>query len=306
MADEPDDELTPQSAFSALASEVRVEILRTLGSAPASIEDLEYVPIDRRDAYGMQYSTLRKRVGVDDKGRFTYHLSQLTGTFVDHCDGRYQLNWLGQFAYRFLVAGAFSSTPTRREFETDAACPRCRTAARARYTDEQLFFVDCPDCDCRLAMVHVPGRTDGARSREALLDAAAQRFRAVLFSIGNRRCPWCAGELETTITLPGADDSFLSRYRDQPIVTVRCRDCSGAYYPTVGETLVVAPPVVSFLHRHGIDPSDRPPWEFPFAVDGDRTSVLERDPTRVAVTVRAGEDELTVVVDESLETGVRR
>jgi hypothetical protein len=63
-------------AFDLLANEIRLDILRTLGEAMAGDGK---TPIS--------FSELQRRVGVEDNGRFNYHLDRLLGTFVEKADG---------------------------------------------------------------------------------------------------------------------------------------------------------------------------------------------------------------------------
>lgn len=65
--------LTPEDAFAVLGDETRLNVVRVLWSAGASHE---YDDVDDT-ASTMPYSELRRRVGVEDDGRFNYHLSKL-------------------------------------------------------------------------------------------------------------------------------------------------------------------------------------------------------------------------------------
>lgn len=68
--------LPPDRALSLLSNETRIAILRVLASA-----DEEVVP----------FSTLRKRVGVEDSGQFNYHLNRLAGHYIHHTTDGYAL-----------------------------------------------------------------------------------------------------------------------------------------------------------------------------------------------------------------------
>lgn len=57
----------PTAVFDLLSDETRLEIVTAL---------------DRADADGLRFSTLRERVGAADSGRFNYHLRKLRGTLV--------------------------------------------------------------------------------------------------------------------------------------------------------------------------------------------------------------------------------
>jgi hypothetical protein len=285
---------TPADAFAALANPVRVRLVRALGeTAAADPADVDFLPFDHPDR-GLGYTALRERVDVDDNGRFNYHLGELRGSFVRKRDDRYRLTWLGVLAYRFLVAGRFSAEPVIRRFDLDERCPRCGGRVEARYTADQLLYVDCVACTLRTMMIHVPQHGVAGRSREALLTAGSIRFRAHVRSLVAGVCPWCSGRADAAVS-PVDDET-----RGQPVATFLCRDCGGVYFPSVGATLLSHPAVVSFWHERGADLRDRRPWAVPFAVAPDRAAVTSRDPFRVRVDARRGGDRCRVVVDDRL------
>jgi hypothetical protein len=69
---------TPE-LFELLSSEIRLEILTTLYSAPEPLS----------------YTELRNSTSVDDKGKFNYHLRQLT-EFLVRQNGTYRLTATGE------------------------------------------------------------------------------------------------------------------------------------------------------------------------------------------------------------------
>lgn len=79
--------LPPDRALSILGNETRIAILRVLGSA-----DEEVVP----------FSTLRKRVGIEDSGQFNYHLNQLAGHYIRHTPDGYALCQAGTDALEVI------------------------------------------------------------------------------------------------------------------------------------------------------------------------------------------------------------
>ncbi|WP_449404315.1 DUF7347 domain-containing protein [Halalkalicoccus subterraneus] len=44
----------------------------------------------------MGFADLRRRVGVEDSGRFRYHLKQLRGDFVEKANDGYRLTYAGE------------------------------------------------------------------------------------------------------------------------------------------------------------------------------------------------------------------
>jgi rubredoxin len=285
---------TPAEAFGALANPLRVDIVRTLGRTAAdSPADVTFLPFDHPDR-GLEYTSLRDRVDIADNGRFNYHLGKLLGGFVEQHGDRYRLTWLGVLTYRFLVAGRFSAAPETRRFPLDHCCPRCGGGVQARYTADQLLYVDCPDCHLRTMMIHVPQHGVAGRSEAALLSAGAMRYRSHVRSLTGGICPWCSGRVETAVSAAAHET------RGQPVATHLCRACGGVYFPSVGAALLSHPAVVSFCHDRGVDLRDHHPWTVPFAFDPGRATITAHDPLRVRVDVRRRGDRCRVVLDESL------
>jgi DNA-binding transcriptional ArsR family regulator len=69
----------PEEVFSALGDETRLRILLELAA----------VANERGVGAGLSFSELRQRVGVEDSGRFNYHLDTLSGGFITKRDGQY-------------------------------------------------------------------------------------------------------------------------------------------------------------------------------------------------------------------------
>lgn len=285
---------TPADTFAALADPVRVEIVRALGDTRADdAGEIRYRPFDHPER-GVSYTALRDAVGVDDNGRFNYHLGEVVGSFVEKSDERYRLTWLGVVAYRVLVAGRFSAAPVTRRFTLDDTCHRCGDPTVARYTEDQVLYVDCTGCGLRTVMIHVPQHGIADASRETLLSAGATRYRTHVESLTAGHCPWCSGRVSCSV---GATDEAT---RGQPVVTFLCGACGGVYFPSVGATLLAQPAVVSFCDERGVDLRDRHPWRLPFVSAPDRATVVATEPTRVAVDVHAAGDRCRVVLDGDL------
>lgn len=131
-------EADPTNALTALGNETRVAILQTLAEADDPLP----------------FSELRQRAGVDDPGRFNYHLSMLREYFVREVDGGYALRHAGSRIV--ATAGIAGDGPP---------------AGGAGFDDEMLPQAgagddedDCPLCgepDCeRLFHIHLSGTRD--------------------------------------------------------------------------------------------------------------------------------------------------
>lgn len=106
-------ETDPTDALTVLGDETRIAIVRALAAA----ED----PVP--------FSELRRRAGVDDPGRFNYHLSKLREYFVREADGGYTLREAGSrvvAAAGVAERGEQSAGSTGIEGENGSeTCPVC-------------------------------------------------------------------------------------------------------------------------------------------------------------------------------------
>lgn len=272
--DGPDVEATAD-AFNRLSDPVRVDLLRELW--------LE----GRHDP--VQYAELQDAVGVRDSGRFNYHLTQLTGVFVEKTDRGYSLTSAGLAVVDAVQAGTFAPAETVEPTALDSDCPRCGVPFEASY-DDGLFEVACPDCGLVGSLFVFPPRgvevrdpTDAAHAHG--IDAYSRSQRAAL-----GLCPYCGGRTTTSIQRidPNSGHDVVARHQ--------CRDCEGRVNAPVGSYAHHQPATMAFCHDHGVDPRG-PGWEFPWCVDPDAYAVTAEDPLRVTVTVDLEGDELRLTFD---------
>lgn len=98
---------TQAALYALLADETRLGIVLELYDARTSNTEPD----------GLTFSVLRCRVGVEDSGRFNYHLDQLTGALVRKVEDRYTLTGTGERLVRALdeTAPAAEQRATDRE-----------------------------------------------------------------------------------------------------------------------------------------------------------------------------------------------
>jgi hypothetical protein len=283
------DSLPPEEAFLLLADETRARIVQELGAAWST------------DWPGVvSYAELMERVGVDDSGRFNYHLSKLVGRFVSDREEGYKLNFPGLRVYRGIIAGTFTSDVTIDAFRVDSTCFECGSRLEGRYSDT-LATVTCPECDVRYGEYPLPPRGATSRTPEELLVAADQRSRHHQSQFIRGVCPWCGSEPETRIETPETSD--LASWASTPYVVQivhQCADCGGLAGHSVGKRLLVQPAVVAFYYDHGIDLSTVPSWELELVVTDRFTAVESREPWRISVAVPLDGEALRVELDDSL------
>ena len=283
--------IDPDDAFGALADATRVAILQALWDA---------------EGHEATFSTLRDAVGVDDSGRFNYHLDRLTDRFVVRTDDGYRLTLAGRNVHGALLAGAYTQEGSVDPIPLPEPCPACGGDRTFRYDGEQVEIV-CADCDVRSHFSVPPGVFEGYEV--GAWPAVADRYvRTIIAEVDNGFCPFCEGRIRTRVAPrlgkmdadPGADpapDADLpERHRGVPSIRYECERCGEEVVVDLGSGLSTHPAVVAFFHDQGIDLRDVPLARLS-ATGHDRARVRKRDPLRASVRYAAGGETLTLVVD---------
>lgn len=280
-------EVEPADAFDMLADETRVRILQELGRARGG-----------DGAASRSYSDLMEAVEARDSGRFNYHLTRLRDHFVVKTQAGYALSYEGVLIYRSIIAGTFSQRPPTGPLETGSRCHECGGPLVARH-DDHVRFVTCGSCETTFLAGYLPPRGYADRTEGEVLDALDQRVRFQIGLISRSVCPWCSGTTSARL-VPAAETPLADRPVETAVRHV-CHHCEAHGWTTVGQRLLDQPDVVSFHRVHGVDVTDRPLWELAFAVTDHRTTVLDRDPLRVALSLELDQDRLRVALDEQAE-----
>lgn len=297
-------------AFALLGNETRLAILLALWEA-----------YDARSAdTAVPFSQLRERVGMRDSGQFNYHLTKLEGAFVRQTDTGYALRPLGLQLVQTVIAGTGRETDWRAA-DFDIECYLCGAATEVAYRDGWLYHV-CTECDGGfepgneyprgvLFAEPFPAAALANRTPEEVFAAGVFKLLQATRSKMGGLCPQCASAVESTLEL--CEDHATTRddrcptcgNADAARIYWECPVCKYAGGAAPGTCLIVHPAVVSFYHDHGIEVEGT-------TTDFERSKravelmrrheqeVLSTDPPRVRVTVRAGDDELSLVVDETL------
>lgn len=189
----------PVSVFSLLGNRTRLSILESLREEATS------------DGVGrgvVAYSTLRAAVGEPDSGKFNYHLTRLTGHFVEKLPGGYTLREPGKEVVRALRSGTITRTPTFDPVETALSCLRCGGTILASYANGHVF-AHCDGCAGLLGFEYVPDGTllavtfppagTEARDLATVVEPATLRFEHRVRMMADGLCPECGGTVTATI-----------------------------------------------------------------------------------------------------------
>ncbi|WP_158058984.1 DUF7351 domain-containing protein [Halorussus halophilus] len=284
-----DARLTAEEAFSVVSDESRIEILRGLAA----------VERDRSDLTPVSFSTLFDRLDIDDSGLFNYHLNQLTGRFVQKTEEGYRLRYAGRKVVRAIVEGVFTEQVELTPFEARDPCPVCGGPIEISYDDRERIAITCTDCDETGLFVPFPPNGLANRSPAEIEQAVNHHIRSEFALVRNGVCSACRGEMDAELT---AESPGHWTYQGHEMLAhYRCRSCENQFWTTLGVVLLELSSVNSFFYDRGIDLRNRPFWSFDFVVNHDRMTVESRDPWRIRVSIDCDDDELRLLLDETID-----
>lgn len=296
-------------AFKLLGNETRLAILLVMWDA--------YEPFGDDDV--LSFSELLDRVDYDTSGNFSYHLQKLEGHYVESTADGYRLKQSGHRLVRTVIAGTGIADITFEPTEIDVECTICGTPLAITYEDEHLYTI-CEGCGGKFQTddERPPGTIMGFAFDPAGLSRstpeevfAASIFRAMekfTMQMGGL-CPDCSGPVEASMHV--CDDHNPDEIcancgrRDEIQARWVCSVCKNAGHGPAGANLVLHPRVRTFYADHGLD-IGYPSTDFETivrtlkAMSNHRQELVSKDPVRVRVEVHYEGDELSVIIDESM------
>ncbi|AUX10504.1 HTH domain protein [Halalkaliarchaeum desulfuricum] len=277
-----------------VANETRFSILQALWDAhtetPAEIEGPERDPVP--------FSELRERVGVQDSGRFNYHLSELVPRFVQHREDGYALTHTGARIVGAAVSGVYTETDTELDPTAvgDCGVPDCDGTLEASYEDGHVT-VACDGCDVRIVM-HAPPILIGAHDIESNPDTLQQYTLSEIQKTIRGFCPLCNGPIDTRVARAHLDGEAPED--DRVKITHQCRECGQVSHTSAVSLLLDHPAVVSLLYEAGYDYRDVALWRRPDSVESAEF-IVDDDPVQVEVTVTVDDEPLRFLLDGELQ-----
>jgi len=312
MSDENDDQgtLAPDEAFAVLGDETRMAILQALAGADGPLS----------------FSELRDRVGVEDSGRFNYHLGRLEGHFVGATEDGYRLRQPGRRVIAAVRSGAVTDSPVVEPTPVDAACPVCGAGSVVAFRRGSVDHY-CPECAGHYGRVTLSGESaPGAgettyghlgsfelppagtqgRTPEELFRAATTWGLLSLIAVASGVCPHCSAPLTTSPTVcedhdPAGDHCEACDNRHAVQLSFRCPNCPYGGQAAAAVALLAEGAVLAFLAGRGINPvAPSDPTAYSVALMDYEETVLATDPFEARFTFGVDGDTLTVTVDEEL------
>lgn len=262
-------------AFAAVSDPVRVDILRELVAHARET-----------DTTVCRFSDLRERVGVDDPGRFRYHLDKLVGRYVERGDEGYQLTHAGGELVAAILAGRYASHEPVGPTTLDSECPLCGSTVVGTYENRRLD-VHCGTGHPLLSWPLPPNAAVDATVEGLATLATSLVLHAVDLSLQGV-CSQCYGPTTTRIEL--ADDGT-----SMPGFRARCETCVGVVVGPAWFAMMVHPAVEAFYHEHGQPIRDAQLWEL-HQVEYEPTPA---DDEGAGLTVTLDDEVLCVTLSET-------
>ncbi|KTG30309.1 winged helix-turn-helix domain-containing protein, partial [Haloferax profundi] len=232
-----------ENAFSLLADETRLAILRVLADSPDE---------------PLTFSQLRERVGVTDSGRFNYHLGKLTGLFVKKSDAGYEIRLAGWTVVGAILAGSYTRGDDVGPLPVETPCPTCDGQVEATYADERMH-VRCTDCDKTITDAGIPPGVFEGYDDADIPEVAEQYVLSLFAQARNGFCVTCQGRMKPHLSTE-SDDPHPETVCEDAMAVYKCTRCREELNSGVGLAYLDHPAVVSFYYDHGVDLSQPNLW----------------------------------------------
>jgi hypothetical protein len=113
-------------------------------------------------------------------------------------------------------------------------------------------------------------------------------------------CPACNARVERDLR-EEMSERWEETLGEDLWAQLQCTSCNTSVVTHPVRVLLTTPPVIGFYDEHGYDPVQFREWEAPLVNEDESTTVVDRDPLRVAHTFEVGGDSLRVVVNDDLQ-----
>lgn len=270
---------SPEEVFSALASDIRIDILLAMMQRPD--EPLEF-------------SALRSWVGVDDPGQFHYHLDKLVNTFVRKTDDGYELTHAGREVVGAIYAGTYTANAAVEHIPLGELCITCGGNLYLEYADESVT-IRCEDCERQSDDYPFPPRGLDQFSREELATVIGRWMDHYIGGLTAGFCPVCTGQVDGELVI----DHGKERLAEFPAhAAYMCRRCQTTHAVPGPAPVHTHPSFRHFIHTHGFD-VQAPIWQVYDAMGRPDSRILSDDPARLEVSITHDGETFAAVVDET-------
>lgn len=281
-----DEDLSRSAAetFTALGSYYRVAILEALA----------------RRGEPMQFSELMEALGVSDSGQLNYHLTKLTGDFVEHRGDTYELTIQGAKITSSILASRYVREDVEYSVAVDGTCTHCGARDLVLEQVGQQAIVRCRSCNRRRFR---KGATTGLWDERPPDEVPAALDRIAWAEIDlatGHVCPFCHSAMTPRVAENDWESELYDIYDLEVLAVYDCDLCTNWKQLPHGLVAWRHPEVRSFHRDHDIDPDTRRCWEIEQATD-ERYLSVERDPYEVEVRFPLDVETCSVTFDERNE-----
>lgn len=278
--------------FGLLADETRLDILRAVAVAQHAEKETGVAQLS--------FSALYDRVGVDNTSKLSYHLGELTGTFLRKDDEGYSFTHAGEQLVRFVLAANHRPPPDIGPIQTAGRCLYCGESALKASLHDQYFVVDCSACDRPAFSYRV--RPAQVRSHEGsdLVRAVIWEQAADFLKMRQGVCPDCAGRM-TTEVIAEEEMAVFEAVPSSFATLSECQQCLRVLSLPLTHAAAYHPESVAFHWAHDVDIMGTGVWEFHRHLhDGRWTAEREESgPGAYRVALECADTTLRLYLDES-------
>lgn len=279
--------------FRLLSDDTRVDILRAVAIAQYESEQVGSGPAQ------LSFSEIYDHVEVKNTSKLSYHLGELTGTYLRKSDDGYSLSHAGERIVRFILSGNYEQPDSFGPKPISGTCIFCGEESLEARLSHQFFRIDCTRCDQQVMGQPITPAQGRTRDDEALIQSVKFRSVADYRQIRREMCPECGAHLSVEIieipeSLLPDSDSF--------VVSSSCNECLRKYNSPLTYTVVHHPASIAFHWDRGIDVTSRGIWEFHDRVHDGRWSSRQvaSNPAEYEVVLCHGDDAIRLYLDSSV------
>lgn len=289
---------TAAAGIASLANETRLKILLVLWDAA-----------DRP----VQFSELRRRVGISDSGQFRYHLRKLEDQFVRRTPDGYDITSAGVNVVWAVRSGGLNAGTDVGPFPLDSPCPVCGATLILRYED-QVLAVTCDSCGAMYGTLPFHPSGFVGRTPEEVQATYQRVIHSTLRLGAHDICPKCYGSGSYDIITEETDLPVdlrrglsaeelreVTRY-DPGVGNVNilwtCSQCGLWMDFLIGVLLGYRTELASFYRGHDVDFDSTPIWELPHYLGDLQVTVSDTDPPSMEVVVSLGDATCTVTLED--------
>jgi hypothetical protein len=287
-----DTERTATEVFGLLADEIRLDILRTVARAQQGNRTTGVAKLS--------FSEIYDRVNVDSTSKFSYHLGELTGTFLRKHEDGYGFTHAGERLVRFILAENYQQPSDIGTIETDGICLHCGESGLRAAIQDQYFLLQCPACERPNFSYTVTPAQVQAHDGGALIDAVTWALVGDILKMREGVCPDCAGRIHTEV-IPVSDQPLADTDPASFATSSECQQCLRFMSLPLTHAAAYHPESVAFHWEHGVDIMGTGMWEFHrYLHDGQWTAdQVGADPDEYRVALRRDTATLRLYLDEN-------